>query len=101
MHRKIVMTCIPYIAKSFPSNDLSRCKSCLLPGPDDLIELASIGYPLLGLSVVESCRRLRQPIRSYLAAVLPGLANRSVKRLDEMPSCRCGHLPIEITQLSA
>src|ERR1035437_6545260 len=53
------MTCIPYIAKSFPSNDLSRCKSCLLPGPDDLIELASIGYPLLGLSVVESCRRLR------------------------------------------
>jgi transposase len=33
-------------------------------------------------SVVETCRRLRLPIRDYLAAVLPGLANRSVQRLD-------------------
>ncbi|MGC9199798.1 MAG: IS66 family transposase [Acidobacteriaceae bacterium] len=31
-------------------------------------------------SVVESCRRLRLPIRDYLAAVLPGLANTSVQR---------------------
>jgi len=36
------------------------------------------------LSVVESCRRLRLPIRDYLAAVLPGLANLSVKRLDDL-----------------
>ena len=36
------------------------------------------------LSVVESCRRLRLPIRDYLAAVLPGLANRSVKRIDHL-----------------
>ena len=35
-------------------------------------------------SVVESCRRLRLPIRDYLAAVLPGLANRSVQRLDDL-----------------
>jgi len=36
------------------------------------------------LSVVESCRRLRLPIRGYLAQVLPGLANLSVKRLDNL-----------------
>jgi hypothetical protein len=35
-------------------------------------------------SVVESCRRLRLPIRDYLAAVLPGLANCSVQRLDDL-----------------
>jgi transposase len=34
------------------------------------------------LSVVESCRRLRLPIRNYLAVVLPGLANRPAKHLD-------------------
>jgi transposase len=33
------------------------------------------------LSVVESCRRLRIPARNYLAAVLPGLANISIRRL--------------------
>src|ERR1035437_7111177 len=36
------------------------------------------------LSVVESCRRLRLPIRDYLAAVLPGLANRSIHSLDKL-----------------
>jgi transposase len=36
------------------------------------------------LSVVESCRRIKLPIRNYLAAVLPGLANRSVQRLDHL-----------------
>jgi hypothetical protein len=36
------------------------------------------------LSVVESCRRLRLPIRDYLAEVLPGPANRSVRRLDSL-----------------
>ena len=36
------------------------------------------------LSVVESCRRLRMPIRDYLAAVLPGLANRSIHSLDKL-----------------
>jgi hypothetical protein len=35
-------------------------------------------------SVVESCRRLKLPIRAYFAAVLPGLANRSVQRLDHL-----------------
>jgi hypothetical protein len=36
------------------------------------------------LSVVESCRRLRLPIRDYLAAVLPGLANTSIQRLADL-----------------
>ena len=33
------------------------------------------------LSIVESCRRLKIPIRKYLAAVLPGLADISIRRL--------------------
>ena len=35
------------------------------------------------LSVVESCRRLRVPVRDYLAATLPGLANRSIQRVSQ------------------
>ena len=35
------------------------------------------------LSVVESCRRLRLPVREYLTAILPGLANRPVQRVNE------------------
>jgi len=35
-------------------------------------------------SVVESCRRLGLPIREYLAAVLPGLANRSTQSLSHL-----------------
>ena len=33
------------------------------------------------LSVVESCRRMKIPIREYLAAVLPGLADIPIQRL--------------------
>ena len=33
------------------------------------------------LSVVESCRRLKIPVRDYLANVLPGLANTSIQRI--------------------
>jgi transposase len=36
------------------------------------------------LSIVESCRRLKIPIREYLAAVLPGLADISIQRLAEL-----------------
>jgi transposase len=35
-------------------------------------------------SIVESCRRLGLPIRDYLAAVLPGIANRSVQSLAQL-----------------
>lgn len=49
-----------------------------------------IGSPQSGLkvaailSVVESCRRLKLPIRHYLAAVLPGLADLPIKRLSSL-----------------
>jgi 8-oxo-dGTP diphosphatase len=36
------------------------------------------------LSIVETCRRLKIPVREYLAAVLPGLANLSIQRLPEL-----------------
>jgi transposase len=36
------------------------------------------------LSIVESCRRLKFPVRDYLAAVLPGLASVSIRRLPEL-----------------
>jgi transposase len=37
------------------------------------------------LSVVESCRRLKFPVRDYLAAVLPGLADCPIQRLHCSP----------------
>jgi transposase len=36
------------------------------------------------LSVVESCRRLGVPIRQYLAAVLPGLNDVSIRKMTEI-----------------
>jgi transposase len=36
------------------------------------------------LSVVESCRRLKLPVRDYLAAILPGLADLPIQRLPEL-----------------
>jgi transposase len=35
-------------------------------------------------SVVESCRRLKIQAREYLAAVLPGLYNRSIERVAQL-----------------
>ena len=49
-----------------------------------------VGSPQAGpkiaaiLSVVESCRRLKLPVRDYLAAVLPGLADLPIRRLPEL-----------------
>ena len=36
------------------------------------------------LSIVESCRRLQLPIRRYLTAILPGLADLPVSRVAEL-----------------
>jgi transposase len=36
------------------------------------------------LSIVETCRRLHLPIRDYLAAILPGLADLPVSRVAEL-----------------
>ena len=49
-----------------------------------------IGSPVAGpkvaaiLSVVESCRRLKLPVRNYLAAVLPGFADLPIQRLPDL-----------------
>ena len=49
-----------------------------------------IGSPTAGprvaaiLSVIESCRRLSIPVRDYLAAVLPGLADVTIHRLADL-----------------
>jgi transposase len=36
------------------------------------------------ISVVESCRRLKIPIRDYLCSILPGLANFPVNRIAQL-----------------
>src|ERR1019366_3191882 len=36
------------------------------------------------LSVFESCRRLRIPVRDYLNEILPGLANRSIHQVADL-----------------
>ena len=36
------------------------------------------------LSVIESCRRLRLPVREYLASILPGLSNLSVQCVSQL-----------------
>jgi transposase len=36
------------------------------------------------LSVVESCRRLKIPVRDYLGDILPGLANTQLQRVAEL-----------------
>ena len=49
-----------------------------------------IGSPQAGpkvaaiLSVVETCRRLKLPVRDYLAAVLPGLADIPIRCLPDL-----------------
>jgi transposase len=36
------------------------------------------------LSIMESCRRMKLPVRDYLADVLPGLADTSIRKLPEL-----------------
>jgi len=49
-----------------------------------------IGSPLAGpkvaaiLSVVESCRRLKVPVRDYFSTILAGLADLQIRRLPEL-----------------
>ena len=49
-----------------------------------------IGSPTAGprvaaiLSVIESCRRLAIPVREYLTAVLPGLADMRIPKLPDL-----------------
>ena len=49
-----------------------------------------IGSPQAGpkiaviLSIVESCRRLKLPVRNYLSVILPGLADVVIQRLPDL-----------------
>jgi hypothetical protein len=36
------------------------------------------------LSIVETCRRLKIPVRDYLAGVLPGLADRPLQQIKQL-----------------
>ena len=45
------------------------------------------------LSVVETCRRLKMPVREYLAWVLPGLGNMPVQRVQSVHACCLGCFP--------
>ncbi len=36
------------------------------------------------VSIVETCRRLKIPIREYLAGVLPGIADVNIQRVAEL-----------------
>jgi hypothetical protein len=36
------------------------------------------------LSIVETCRRIKVPVREYLSAVLPGLGNLQLQRLSDL-----------------
>jgi hypothetical protein len=36
------------------------------------------------LSIIESCRRLKIPVRDYLRDVLPGLADAPIQRVAEL-----------------
>ena len=36
------------------------------------------------LSIMETCRRLKLPVRDYLAEVLPGLADRPIQCLPDI-----------------
>lgn len=54
-----------------------------------------IGSPQAGpkvaaiLSIVESCRRLKIPIRNYLAAILPGLADLPINSVKDRTPSAC------------
>jgi len=49
-----------------------------------------VGSPQAGpkvaaiLSIFETCRRIKLPVREYLSAVLPGLANLQLQRLSDL-----------------
>ena len=58
-----------------------------------------IGSPQAGpkvaaiFSVVESCRRLKLPVRDYLAAVLPGFADLPIQRLPDLTPAAWRQVP--------
>jgi hypothetical protein len=56
------------------------------PRQGDLSVSVRVTHPVaaLGFSVIESCRRLKIPVRDYLADILPGLADAPLQRIAEL-----------------
>ena len=50
------------------------------------------------LSVVESCRRLKLPVRDYLAKILPGLTDTSIRRVAQLTPAAWAarHTPVNL-----
>jgi len=46
------------------------------------------------VSVVETCRRLKIPVRDYLGSVLPGLGNFPINRIAELTPAACQYRQI-------
>ena len=50
--------------------------------------LATISKVAAILSIVESCRRLRVPVKEYLLDILPGMDRRKLSEIGQLtPSC--------------
>jgi len=69
-----------------------------------LIHLGSpAGWPKASgryiLSIVESCRRFKIPIRDYLASILPGLAAFPMHRITELGRPPSGNPVIYVIHL--
>jgi transposase len=45
------------------------------------------------LSLVESCRRLKIPVRDYLGTILPGRANTPIQRMLKLTPTSWNHWP--------
>jgi len=56
-------------------------------GPEelDLVGIHKAGPKVAAiLSIIETCLRIKLPVREYLSAVLPGLANLQSRRLSDL-----------------
>jgi hypothetical protein len=56
----------PLLLEQYDDSNLPHCKKLLI------------------ISVVETCRRLKIPVRDYLGSVLPGLGDFPVGRIAEL-----------------
>ena len=76
----------------YPELELSTnlAENSMRPVALDRKNWIHIGSPLAGpkvaaiLSVVESCRRLKVPVRDYFSTILPGLADLPIRCLPDL-----------------
>jgi len=80
------MSCKAQPARIHTSDTIAygSCLRCVtrrsaLPGKD-----GSFGTAVCTGALFESCRRLKIPVRDYLADILPGLANARLQRIADL-----------------